>query len=413
MWQSLKNIYHLCQSFLADILYGFPSRKLTVIGITGTDGKTTTAHMLYQILRANHTRAIVITTVGALINDEPFSIGTHVTTPSPFMVKKLLRASLREGCTHAIIETTSHALDQNRVANIHFAIGILTNITHEHLDYHRSYERYTNAKMKLLAMADTAIINYDDASYATVAPQLSPKKTVTYSAVNQKAHYTPAKDPFTLKVLGSFNVMNALAAYAAAEKLGISKHIIVQSLESFTAPKGRQEVVYDEDFRVIVDFAHTPNALENIFRAAKESGKGRLIAVFGSAGKRDTKKRPDMGRAAAKYADIIILTADDPRDEQVADINTMIEKGITGFADLESSATSVPLHAKKILFKTLDRQEGIDLAVRIAQPGDTIVLAGIGHVQALAVKQGDIPWDEKTAVEKAISLRAKVPDAAS
>ncbi len=411
MWQSIKNFYHLIQACLANLIYGFPSRKLTVVGITGTDGKTTTAHMLYRILRDSGKKGIVITTVGALINDEQYAIGLHVTTPSSFTVQKLLRTAVQKGCTYAVLETTSHALDQNRVAGIHFSIGILTNITNEHLDYHKTYERYTQAKCILLKAADTAIINYDDRSYELLVRTLRSDKIISYSAVNQKAKYTPMKYPFKLQLLGSFNVMNALAAYAAAEKLGLAKQDIVQSLQSFTAPKGRQEIVYDQDFRIIVDFAHTPNALENIFRAAKETTKGRLIVLFGSAGKRDTKKRPDMGRAAARYASTIILTADDPRDENVLAINAMIAQGIAGFTKLDPG-TIAPA-GMKLLYAIPDRQQAIDFAIQIAKPGDTIVLAGKGHEQSLAMAEGEITWDERKAVEKALMLRSENQAASS
>ncbi len=400
MLQEIKNFYHLLQAALANIFFGFPGRKLTVIGITGTDGKTTTAHMLYRILRGAGKKAIVITTVGALIDDMPYELGLHVTTPSSFTIQKLLNMAARAGCTHAVIETTSHALDQHRVAGIHFKIGILTNISNEHLDYHKTFERYSQAKLILLKAAETAIINYDDKSYELLARTLRTKNVISYSAVNQKARYTPAKYPFNLRLLGSFNMMNALAAYAAADTLGISKQSIADSLESFTAPKGRQEIVYDKDFRVIVDFAHTPNALENILKATKETTKHRLIVLFGSAGKRDSQKRPDMGRAASHHANVIILTADDPRDENVTDINAMIAEGISGFTKL--NPTVIAPQNSKLLYDIPDRQEAINFAVSIAKPGDTLVLAGKGHEQSLAMADGEIQWDEKKAVEKAL-----------
>ncbi|OGY88999.1 MAG: hypothetical protein A3B30_02820 [Candidatus Komeilibacteria bacterium RIFCSPLOWO2_01_FULL_52_15] len=401
MWQSIKNIYHLFQAFAANLRYGFPSKKLTVVGITGTDGKTTTAALISEILRRGGKKVVTITTLGATIGDQQLDTGLHTTTPSPFSIQRILRKAVSTGCTHAVIEVSSHALDQNRVWGIAFRVGILTNITHEHLDYHKTMERYTAAKTRLLKNSAACVLNVDDSSYKNVAPKIA-RKTITY-ALRGSADITPKSFPFSTGLPGAFNQYNCLAAATCCKELGIDGETICKALAHATNPKGRAETVYDKDFKVIIDFAVTPNAFSEILSYASKQKRGRLIHVFGLSGKRDTAKRPVMGRVAAQFDDVIILTTDDPRDESVSHINEEIKRGITGFS---KGDVAYPIE-KKMIFEIADRKDAINFAIKNARAGDIVILTGKAHEQSLAVGTHEVPWDEYAAVRDALARRSR------
>lgn len=406
--RKIKNLAHLIEALLANIWYRFPSRRLRVIGITGTDGKTTTANLIYHILRRAGRRAAMITTVGAVIADKNYDIGFHVTTPSPFALQQYIRKVADAGNKFLVFEVTSHGLDQNRAFGVHFDIGVLTNITHEHLDYHRTYERYVKTKAKLFRTAKTSVLNLDDApSYSRLEPLLKGKSIIRYSLTNPEAELTPEKFPFTTKLLGDFNRQNCLAAIAAAKTLGIDDSSIRQAVADFMPPIGRQEVVYDSGFKVIIDFAHTPNAFAAFLPILKTNTRGRLIHVFGAAGQRDASKRPAMGRESARSADVIVLTAEDPRTEPIAEINRQIRSGIAGFTVVERADASTMLHGRHMLAEIHDRQQAIVSAIRSALPGDCVVLTGKGHEQSMNYGRGEEPWNEHDAVRQALTLRQK------
>jgi UDP-N-acetylmuramoyl-L-alanyl-D-glutamate--2,6-diaminopimelate ligase len=410
MWQEIKNYYHLGQAIIANYFYGFPARKLVIIGVTGTDGKTTTTSLIYHILKSSDKRVAMITSVGAYIGDKVYDIGFHVTTPSPFGLQKYIKQAVDAGMEYLVLETTSHALDQNRVWGIPYAIGVLTNITHEHLDYHKSYIQYASAKFKLLRIAHTSVVNLDDESYQLIAPKLTQerKHLITFSLKNQKADLTPQKFPFKSKLIGKFNIQNNLAAIGVCRALGIPDSEIKAALPIFQPPPGRQEIIYDKEFRVMIDFAHTPNAFDVILPEVKKFTKGRLIHVFGAAGKRDFTKRPEMGKAAADYDDIIILTAEDPRDEQVEVINDSIIEGIKmagggwRMADKKNKQD-----AGKLYFEIDDRKTAISFAINTAKKDDTVILTGKSHEKSMNLGHGEEPWDEFDEAEKAIVMRRK------
>lgn len=377
MIRRLKNYYHLGNAAFSSTRYKFPGRKLTVIGITGTDGKTTTSTMLYSILMEAKIKAALITTIGAYVDGNFYETGLHTTTPSSRVLQKYLGHAYKSGCTHVVLEITSHGLDQNRAWGIPFFVGIITNITREHLDYHKTYEKYVHAKAKLLRLAKTPIINADDQSYEYLLKELKGKAHITYS-INDSA-LLPAK----MKLIGEFNRQNALAAATAAQFLGIEKNIIKKAISEFTPPEGRQEVIHDDEFKVIVDFAHTPNAFYQVLPAVKKETKGRLIHVFGAAGKRDASKRPDMGRASSLYADVVILTAEDPRGESVVKINQEIKSGFE----------------KKVLFYEIaDRRAAIKKALETAKKGDIVLLTGKGHEKSINYDGSETAWSEKETV---------------
>jgi UDP-N-acetylmuramoyl-L-alanyl-D-glutamate--2,6-diaminopimelate ligase len=408
MWQKLKNYYHLLQAVLANIYYGFPARKLTVIGVTGTDGKTTTATLIYHIFKSSGKNAALISTIGAYIGDKTYDIGFHVTTPSPFGLQKYIKQAVDNGVDSLVLETTSHALDQYRVWGIPYKIGVLTNITHEHLDYHRTYEKYAEAKFKLILNSETGIMNYDDESYTLL---ISNNKIVTYSLHDKQADYTLEKFPFKTNLIGEFNQYNCLAAIAAVKQIGLNDTDIKKAILTFIAPTGRQEVVYDKDFKVIIDFAHTPNGFAQLLPEVKKLTRNKLIHVFGSAGLRDKTKRPEMGREAAKYDDIIVLTGEDPRSEQVEEINRQIRKGIdknfkyqiSNIKPKEESSKSKLENYSKYLFEISDRKEAIGFAIKIARKGDTVLLTGKAHEKSMNYGHNEEPWDEFKTVRDNIN----------
>lgn len=402
MWQDLKNIYHLFQAVLANVLYGFPARGLTVIGVTGTDGKTTTANLIYHILRKAGYKTAIISTVSAIINDEEYDTGFHRTTPDFFAIQSYLKKAKEAGSEFVVLEVTSHALDQHRVWGIPFTVGVLTNITHEHLDYHGSYEEYLKTKLKLLESAEIAIVNKEDESYERISKlktqnsklQLKSKKWITYG-LTKVAEVTPNSFPFKTRLVGDYNKYNILAVVAACQAVGVSDEKIRAGIADFKLPTGRAEIVYDRDFTIMIDFAHTPNSITQILQSIKKSlpKDARIIHVFGSAGERDRSKRPEMGYASSRYADIIILTSEDPRSESPERIMSEIAEGID------------KAKYKNTLFKAADRQEAISQAVSMAKVGDFVVITGKGHERSMNMGHGEENWSEHEAVAAALHQR--------
>lgn len=380
MWREIKNIYHLLVAVLANVWYGFPAKKITVIGVTGTDGKTTTVNIIYHILKNAGYEVSMISSVGATINGKAYDVGFHVTTPSSLQIQKFLR----KANGYLVLEVTSHALDQYRVWGIDFTVGVLTNVTDEHLDYHKSYYNYVKTKAELLKRARVAVVNKDDESYEHIS-KLKTQKCVTYGMRN--GDVTPKTFPFKTKLIGEFNKYNILAAAAACRELGVADEKIRHAVETFTLPVGRAEVVHEDNFTVMIDFAHTPNALEQILRSLRPEIKGRIIHVFGSAGQRDRQKRPKMGEVSAKYADVIVLTAEDPRSESVEKIMNEIASGI---------------HNNKLIKKIPDRQEAITVAVKMAKEEDLVLLTGKSHEKSMNYGRGEEPWSEHEAVQAAL-----------
>jgi UDP-N-acetylmuramoyl-L-alanyl-D-glutamate--2,6-diaminopimelate ligase len=397
MWQQVKNYYHLAQAIIASIYYGFPGRKLHVIGVTGTDGKTTTTNIIYHIFKTAEKKVSMISTISAVIGGASYDTGFHTTTPSAFAVQKYLRKAVDEGSDYMILEVTSHALDQYRAWGIPFAAAALTNVTHEHLDYHKTYDNYLRSKMRLLEQADICLINKDDQSFEKI--HISKRKVVTYG-LGKDADLNPEVFPFKTSLHGVFNQYNCLAAIGVARSFNIDDTIIRDALRTVSQLTGRDEVVYDKDFTVIIDFAHTPNALEQILKTVtKEYGKhGRIIHVFGSAGQRDASKRPLMGKYSWEYANITIVTAEDPRDEPVEKITDDI---ICGMDDPTTEAEN----KHKYVLRIPDRQEAITKAIKVAKKGDVVLITGKGHEQSMNFGHGETPWSDHEAVAEALRNR--------
>lgn len=389
MLRSLKGLYHLVLAVAANIWFGFPARRITVIGVTGTDGKTTTTTLIYEILAAAGYKTSMITSVHAVIAGKAYDTGFHVTTPSAFWVQKYLREAVDHGDTHMVLEVTSHGLAQHRVLGVRFAIGVITNVTHEHLDWHRTLEQYLLTKLSLLTRAKIAVINRDEAElYNRAIPLLRRKTLITYG-IRREAKITPQTYPFTTQLIGEFNQYNCLAALSVAHILGIPKKVARKAVASFKGVPGRMEIVKSEPFTVIVDFAHTPNAIDRAIRTARTITKNWVIHVFGSAGLRDRTKRPLMGKASGKYADVIVLTEEDYRTENVETIMDEIAAGIEPGPQV---------------YRFANRQKAIDFAVKLAMPRDVVIITGKGHEQSLARGRREYPWSDQEAVKRAVKL---------
>lgn len=398
MWQKAKNVYHLLIALVANTWFNFPGKKLTVIGITGTDGKTTTVNLIYHILHSSGYNASVISTIGAIIHGETLPLGFHVTTPSSLKLIAFLKKAVKnlhaEAQNYLVLEVTSHSLDQHRIWGIPFFIGGITNITHEHLDYHKTYDNYVKTKAKLLQRAKIAILNVDDVSFPLLKSLLKNKKIITYGIKNKAEISLRTLPLLKTKLIGEYNKYNILLAIAVCKQLGVSEEKIQDAIATFTLPIGRTEIVYDKDFTVMIDFAHTPNAFEQLLPAIRPKIKGKLIHVFGSAGLRDAKKRPLMGKASSTYADIIVLTSEDPRTENIHAIMDQIEKGI-------------PENRKKEIqiFRVLRREDAIKKALSLATKGDFVLLTGKAHEKSMNYGNGEETWNEHDAVKQALAKK--------
>lgn len=428
MLRVVKNLGHLLIAVLANVYYGFPSRKIDVIGVTGTDGKTTTTSMIYHILNDSGRKAAMITSVGAYINGKQYDIGFHVTTPSAIAVQKYLRQAVDSGHDVVVLETTSHGLDQHRSWGVKFTAGVLTNITPEHLDYHKTYERYADAKIKLLLLSDVAIVNMDDDSFGRVSVALAGRQMVTYSSSKRSADIHPKTYPIKTSLVGSFNIQNSLAAVAACIHVGVPKKQAIAAMNTYTPPAGRQEIVQKKPFTVMVDFAHTSGSFEGVLPEVRKLAKKRMIHVFGSAAKRDVFKRPIMGKWAAENDDVIILTAEDPRNESIVDICKDIARGmkhvksvaqehlpfsngdrVLAKKELErlESETNILLKKKKpVVLIIPDRAQAIGFAIDIAEDGDYVLTTGKSHEKSMNYGAGEEPWDEFAVIKRALKKKS-------
>lgn len=400
MWQKIKNIYHLLQAAVSTIYFNFPSKKLKVVGVTGTDGKTTTVHMIYQVLKDTGKSVSLVSSVGAIIDSRKIDTGLHVTTPSPWQIQKLLKRAVESKSEYFILEATSHGLDQNRLAFVNFEVAALTNVSQEHLDYHKNWQNYLKSKSKLFKSAKISVLNKKDPSFKYLR-KLIRGRIVTYNLDNN-ADFSLNKFQLRLKIPGQYNLENALCATAAAASLGVNKQTIKRTLEKFQGVEGRmQKIDLGQDFEAIIDFAHTPNALENALKTMNSEPKNqdsRIICVFGSAGERDKSKREPMGEVAAKLADVTILTAEDPRREKVEDICAQIAKGLIKKGKKES----------KDFYQIYDRKKAIEFAVNLARGSDSIAFFGKGHEKSICIGKKEYPWDEALEVKGAIRRRLNV-----
>lgn len=399
--------------------YAHPAKSLRVLGVTGTDGKTTTANLIYHLLKSAGKKVGLISTINAQIGNDSFETGFHVTNPAPELLQKFLRLMVDRGTEFAVLEVTSHGIDQQRIAGIDFEMVVVTNVTHEHLDYHKTYENYLKTKGRLLASNRISILNRDDRSFDYLK-SVSRGKVLSYGIL-QKADFqatnvsllgesakfilAPGSVEVKTNLLGEYNVANALAAVAAVSSFGLSPAQITAGLRSFQPLPGRfEEIKTRRDFRVVVDFAHTPNALEQVLKVglkvsaqggSASSGKNqKLIVVFGCAGERDSGKRSLMGEIADRLADISILTAEDPRRE---DVNGIIEQIAAGCRK----------SGKHVFIKEPDRRKAIERAINMARAGDLIIITGKGHEKSMCFGTTEYPWSDQEVVRELLDRNKK------
>ncbi|MBO5929204.1 MAG: UDP-N-acetylmuramoyl-L-alanyl-D-glutamate--2,6-diaminopimelate ligase [Clostridia bacterium] len=389
-----------------------PTEQLKLVGVTGTNGKTSTSYLLKAVLEQAGHRVGLIGTIQNMIGDRV--VETKHTTPDSYELQELFAQMADAGCEYAVMEVSSHALDQERVAGCRFEAGVFTNLTQDHLDYHKTMENYAAAKKRLFSHCKTAVLNKDDAWYPVMSEGVS-CQTVTFSTQDNDADYTaryvrcrPDGVDFEcvgvgvigrirLATPGRFSAYNALAAAACASALGIPFDTIKTALCGVGLVKGRAEVVpTGQDFTVIIDFAHTPDGLENICETLNTCKAGRLITVFGCGGDRDRTKRPKMGAMAARLSDFVVVTSDNPRSE---DPQAIINDILEGMQETETPYTVVP-----------SRVEAITWAIQHAQTGDTVLLAGKGHETYQILKDQTIHFDEREVVATALQERSKKVD---
>lgn len=379
--------------------YGNCHRKLKMIGVTGTNGKTTTTFIIKKILEENGYKVGVIGTVGVVIGKEKYP--ADYTTPDPSVLHRYLYMMKMAGCDVCIIETSSQALVQKRIYGINFDIGVYTNLSREHLDYHKTMESYAEAKAILMQCSDVCVINADD-EYATFMEKNAKNRTVTYAidaaadvrAENIKLHHDGVEYKLTSKsgsydivynVIGKFSVYNSLAALTVGMLMNVNMKRAVKAVAEMKTVRGRiEKVKNDRKINILIDFAHTPDSLENVLKTVRKVYDKRLITVFGCGGDRDRTKRPIMGKIACKYSDIVYVTSDNPRTEDPELIINDIVNGLD----------------KSFYVRIADRTQAIKAAIVEAKPGDTVLIAGKGHERYQILGTEKIHYDEREIVKQ-------------
>lgn len=398
---------------LACAFYDYPASKLCTFGVTGTDGKTTTSNLMCAILEVAGMRAGLMTTANFRLNAEEWENATRQSTLEALEVQQFLQRALAADATHAIIEATSHGLELQRVRGCAFDVGVVTNITHEHLDFHKTLDKYRRAKARLFEMLDplrdkglgarpAAILNRDDVSYEILKPycqvpivdySMEQEAQVQAVDIELRAHGTrfrallPGSEmQVETRLVGRFNISNCLAAIAATYSQGVAPEIIARGLASVTGVTGRMERIAEgQPFTVIVDYAHTPDSLFKVLNTLRPLTVGKMLVVFGSAGERDVQKRPAMGRIAAQMADFFVITDEDPREEDRESILAEIAAGATATGKLRG----------RDFLCIADRRQAIAAAFSHARAGDTVLLAGKGHEQSIIIGREKLPWDDR------------------
>lgn len=403
---------------LAASYYGFPSRDLVVVGVTGTNGKTSTTHIMHNILDvATEGKAGYISTLGADIGGANADTGLHVTTPTAPEIQHYLATMRDAGLTHVVLEMTSHGLAQGRLNGVDIDVAIITNLTHEHLDFHGSFEAYRAAKGIMFDMLNQSyrkpdvpkisVANADDPSFDyyhafTADKRISyaihtdadySAKRITYAP--KATYFYIGRRKYSLALVGEFNVHNALAAIAAADSMGIDHQLVKRGINNMQSVSGRMERIDEgQSFVALVDFAHTPDALEKALKAARTmlEPDNRLIAVFGSAGLRDVQKRFLMAEVSIQHADMTVLTAEDPRTESLDMILNMMAEGSIAAGGTEGTD----------FIRVPDRGLALYEACQMAQPGDLVIACGKGHEQSMCFGTIEHPWDDRDALRAAL-----------
>jgi len=413
LFKKIEPYGHLVEAVFMNVRYGFPGRKLRIIGVTGTNGKTTTSFLIHRLLHESGIKVALLTTVANGIGDNVIPQAEHITTAQAGILQSKLRDYARAGVEWVVVETSSHSLAQHRVWGVPYEIAVMTNITHEHLDYHGTFKNYVEAKRRLFKIANKnglryGVVNKQDPSadlfvstvanattYGIGTGELSASKVKlaadhsSYTASIDDDHYN-----IRVNIPGEFNISNSLAAVAVGRKLGLSQKEIEHGIAALQGVEGRMNVINEgQKFQVIVDFASTPDAFERFFESVRPLTKGKLIAVFGSAGRRDESKRAVQGNIAGKSADIVIATEEDDRD---VDGNEILEQ-------IAEGAKKAGKKLGKDLFLVLNREEAIGFAMtQVTSPDDVVVLLGKGHELTIERADGTYPWNEAEVARAAL-----------
>ncbi len=412
--------YHFLQSLVAGMRYGFPGRRLRVIGVTGTNGKTTTAFMIWKMLNESGCKAGLMTTVawGLFDEDSLHKQIEHMTTVDAMTLNRRMREVADAGAEFLVLEVTSHALAQFRTLGIPVEVAVMTNVTHEHLDYHKTFSRYVAAKVKLFRGASFGVINADDGSSSEFMRAIGKGKYITYgikksadekatsvelsasgvkyscgdiNLVDGRVLKVDGKLSIRTQIPGEFNVYNSLAAVCVGQILGLTPGQIEKGIFALSSVEGRMNRLAAPGFDVIVDFAHTPDAFLKVFDSVK-GHSGRIISLFGGAGRRDESTRFSRGEIAGKHSDIVVITEDDSRDEDPVAIAEEFVDGARK-AGLDNSAIIVELDRRKAIFK----------AISLAQPGDLVLILGKGHEKTILRADGAHPFEDLKVTREAIS----------
>ncbi len=412
----LRLFFHKIKAILAAVIYNFPANKMIVIGVTGTKGKSTTTNLIASILTEAGFKVGMTSTINFQVADEKWVNDKKMTTLSPFKINSLLYKMYKAGCKYAVLEVSSHSVTQSRIWGINFDVAVLTNIAPEHIEYHGSYDAYLKAKaglfkkvMKSKRKANVPkvfVLNSDDKEYAYFNQFIADKKisfglknaTVYADEINKRAsgsdfYVNIPNDRFKIELSlpGEFNVLNALASISVAIAFDIHPELIKKAFLNIKGVSGRFErIELGQDFDVIVDYAHTEESLEALLSLYSSVKKNRLIVVFGcTGGGRDKAKRPKMGAVADKYADLIVLTDDDPYEEDENEIIEQISKGISR-------------KEGENFWKITDRKEAIFLALKEAQKDDIVVVAGKGAEEIIMLKDGAHKWNDREVIKEII-----------
>jgi UDP-N-acetylmuramoyl-L-alanyl-D-glutamate--2,6-diaminopimelate ligase len=391
-------------------LYSLDLGDMKLIGITGTDGKTTTCTMVYHILKRGGFNPALISTVSAIIGGEEIDTGFHTTTPTSQELFNLISKAVDANCTHLILETTSHGLEQGRVAGLKFDSIAFTNVTNEHLDYHKTWENYLHAKGLLIkehSKPDTEIVvNRDDSSYDYLS-SISMGRNMDYSITDRSVSIF-AKDirdgenlefklivgkdhlRVSLPIFGIYNVSNFLAACGICISQGLDVDSIVNAISDFSTVKGRMELVQEVPFKVFIDFAHTPNAIKSVLKSVRKLTNGKVIHVFGCAGLRDSSKRYPMGKFSNELADVTILTAEDCRTESLKSINDEIERGWRDGSNIDGRLIRFDDDSIGVQV----RRDAISKAFELANDGDLVIITGKAHEMSLCFGNTEYDWND-------------------
>ncbi len=418
----IRLLYHKAMALFAAVVFRFPASKMIVIGVTGTNGKTTTVNFIASVLENAGNKVGLASTINFQVGDDKWVNASKQSTVSPFKLQKLLRRMADEGCKYAVLEVTSHAVTQSRIFGINFDVAVLTNIMQDHIEYHGSFNAYLNAKGGLFervskgarksGIPKVTIVNADD-KYFSYFDQFAADRKVSYG-MNDAVVYAanvekrPRGSHFVLhvpnyaveidlKMPGEFNVYNALATAATCLALGVPVEKIKEGLEAAGNVSGRFERVQaGQKFEVIVDYAHAPDSMENLLKMYRELTLGRLFSVFGATGGgRDKLKRPAMGAVAHKYADYVIVTDDDPYVEDELEIADQVAEGV----DRKEGDN---------FWKILDRREAIRLALGLAKEGDSVIVSGKGCEEIMIVRGERVSWNDKNVIEDILKSEIKV-----